>query len=98
MNQVNQHIPFVRGENREIAGLTDPDVFASELHLRALPTPWMKPKPSPLGQGQEFFSVGVHAHKATLRKRRASPITGTDSIHPQPCQAARFARLQCSWR
>jgi hypothetical protein len=38
-NQINQHIPLVLGENREIASLTDPDLVASKLHFRALPTP-----------------------------------------------------------
>src|SRR6266508_3620531 len=36
LNQLNQHVPFVIGQYREIAGLTDPNLVARELHLRAL--------------------------------------------------------------
>jgi hypothetical protein len=38
LNQVNQYVPLVLGENRQVTSLTDPDLVASELHFRALST------------------------------------------------------------
>ena len=35
LDQVNEHIPLVAGENREIPGLTDPDLITRELHFWA---------------------------------------------------------------
>ena len=35
LNQINQHVPLVVRENREIPGLTDPDLLSRELHFRA---------------------------------------------------------------
>src|SRR5712692_7363939 len=35
LNQINQHVPLVVGEDREIPFLTDPDLFSRELHFRA---------------------------------------------------------------
>src|SRR5437879_3324248 len=35
LDQINEHVPLVVGENREIPGLTDPDLITRELHFRA---------------------------------------------------------------
>ncbi len=35
LDQINEHVPLVVGENREIPGLPDPDLFSRELHFRA---------------------------------------------------------------
>ncbi len=35
LDQVNEHVPLVVGENREIPGFTDPDLVFRELHFRA---------------------------------------------------------------
>ena len=35
LDQINEHVPLVVGENREIPGLTDPDLVTRELHFRA---------------------------------------------------------------
>ena len=35
LNQINQHVPLVVGEDRKIPGLTDPDLLSRELHFRA---------------------------------------------------------------
>ena len=35
LDQVNEHVPLVLGENREIPGFTDPDLVSRELHFRA---------------------------------------------------------------
>jgi len=35
LNQINQHVPLVVGEDREIPFLTDPDLLSRELHFRA---------------------------------------------------------------
>src|SRR6266851_6168770 len=39
LNQINQHVPLVVGEDREIPFLTDPDLFSRELHFRARAAP-----------------------------------------------------------
>jgi len=38
LNQVDQHIPSVLGENREIASFPDPDLIAGEFYFRAQAT------------------------------------------------------------
>src|SRR5207237_7986188 len=35
LDEVNEHVPLVLGENREVPGLTDPDLFSRELNFRA---------------------------------------------------------------
>ena len=35
MDQVNEYVPLVIGENREIPSLTDLDLLARKLHFRA---------------------------------------------------------------
>ena len=57
LNQINQDIPFVLGENREIASLADPDLIAGEFHFRTQPTP---------GRAQQHFAVVHYAHLLSL--------------------------------
>ena len=35
LDQINEHVPLVVGENREIPSLPDPDLLSRELHFRA---------------------------------------------------------------
>ena len=48
LDQINEHVPLVVGENREIPGLTDPDLITRELNFRAGSAP---------GRAQQYLLV-----------------------------------------
>jgi hypothetical protein len=53
LDQVNEHVPLVVGENREIPGLADPDLIIRELHFWAGSAP---------GRAQQYLPVVQCVH------------------------------------
>lgn len=53
LDQLNEHVPLVVGENREIPGLTDPDLITRELHFWA---------GSAAGRAQQYLPVVQCVH------------------------------------